>query len=97
MWVRVEVAGVLALTININLNMGDMLPLVNASTARLLNGHSPYYVYQMPYDLPLTYWPLNLLPYVPFRTWGLDLRLANLLFGFAVGDVALAAAECGRA
>jgi hypothetical protein len=77
------------LPININLNMGDMLPLVNVSTARFLDGHTPYYVYQMPYDLPLTYWPLNLFPYVPFRAWGLDLRLANMLFGFAVGGLLL--------
>lgn len=77
------------LPININMNMGDMLPLVNAATGRMLQGHSPYYVYQMPYDLPLTYWPLNLLPYVPLRAWGLDLRLANLLFGLVVGGLLL--------
>ena len=77
------------LPIDIDLNMGDMLPLVNAATGRFLGGSSPYYVYQMPYDLPLTYWPLNLLPYVPLRAWGLDLRLANLLFGFVIGGLLL--------
>jgi len=65
--------------IDVSTKHGDMLPLVQMSTTRLLQGHNPYVVYQMPWELPLTYWPLTLLSYTPFTALGLDIRWANLL------------------
>jgi hypothetical protein len=75
--------------IPVSMNLGDMLPLINLSTERLLGGASPYHLYHVPYDLALTYWPLNVLPFVPFRALGLDLRVANLLLGWTVGAALL--------
>ncbi|MGA7732717.1 MAG: hypothetical protein WCD37_15780 [Chloroflexia bacterium] len=65
--------------IDVSVKHGDMLPLVQLSTTRLLQGQNPYVVYQLPWDLPLTYWPLTMLSYTPFTALGLDIRWANLL------------------
>jgi hypothetical protein len=73
------------IVIPLTLRLGDMLPLIGLSTARLLQAQSPYIVYQMPWDLPLTYWPLTVLSYAPVAAAGLDLRWVNLLFGPLAG------------
>ncbi len=75
--------------IPITIRLGDMLPLISMATTRLLHGQNPYIVYRMPWELPLTYWPLTLLSYLPTAAAGLDLRWTNLLFGPAVGALLL--------
>ena len=69
----------------LTIRLGDMLPLIQQSTARLLAQHNPYIVYKMPWDLPLTYWPLNVLSYLPAAALAVDLRWTNLLCGPLVG------------
>ena len=82
--------------IPVSMNLGDMLPLIDLSTQRLLGGDSPYHLYQVPYDLALTYWPLNVLLFVPFQALGLDLRGANLLLGLTVAGLLLLLRRRGR-
>jgi hypothetical protein len=75
--------------IPLTINLGDMLPLIGMATGRLLHGENPYIVYQMPWELPLTYWPLTVLSYLPAAVTGLDLRVVNLLYGPLVGALLL--------
>jgi hypothetical protein len=77
--------------IPLTIRLGDMLPLLQMSTARILHAQNPYIVYQMPWDLPLTYWPLTVLSYLPAALAGIDLRWVNLLFGPLVGALLLLA------
>jgi hypothetical protein len=64
---------------------GDMLPLVRGALGNLLAGHSPYTLYAMPWQLPLTYPPLTWLAYLPVYASGLDIRLTNLLAELGTG------------
>ncbi|RRR77234.1 MAG: hypothetical protein EI684_01745 [Candidatus Viridilinea halotolerans] len=57
----------------------DMLPLVQLALQNLTAGQSPYAIYTMPWELPLTYMPLTWLAYLPTYLLGLDLRLTNLV------------------
>jgi hypothetical protein len=77
--------------IPLTIRLGDMLPLLQMSTTRILQAQNPYIVYQMPWDLPLTYWPLTVLSYLPAALAGIDLRWVNLLFGPLVGALLLVA------
>jgi len=79
------------LSIPLTLRLGDMLPLIGLATGHLLQAQNPYLVYHMPWELPLTYWPLTLLSYVPVAAAGLDLRLVNLLCGPLIGALLLLA------
>lgn len=63
----------------------DMLPLVLHAIVRLLNGQTPYTIYQMPWELPLTYLPATWLAYLPAYLLGSDIRLTNLLAELVVG------------
>lgn len=66
---------------------GDMLPLVQGALQRFTAGLSPYTIYTMPWELPLTYLPLNWLAYLlPFGL-GLDIRLTNLAAELAIGGL----------
>ncbi len=67
----------------------DMLPLVQNALANLLNGQSPYAIYQMPWELPLTYLPLTWLAYLPAYLVGLDIRLTNLGYELGIGATLL--------
>lgn len=82
-----RVLGILA--IPLTMRLGDMLPLISMATTRLLHGQNPYISYRMPWELPLTYWPLTVLSYLPTAAAGLDLRWTNLLFGPGVGALLL--------
>ncbi|MDQ2807337.1 MAG: hypothetical protein M3Z04_10570 [Chloroflexota bacterium] len=82
-----RVLGMLAIPLTIRL--GDMLPLISMASTRLLHGQNPYIIYRMPWELPLTYWPLTVLSYLPTAAAGLDLRWTNLLFGPLVGALLL--------
>ncbi len=64
---------------------GDMLPLVQGALGNLLSGHSPYTIYAMPWELPLTYLPVAWLAYLPPFAVGLDIRLTNLVAELAIG------------
>jgi hypothetical protein len=57
---------------------GDMLPLVQGALDNLLTGQSPYMIYHMPWDVPLTYLPITWLAYLPPMLLGLDIRLTNV-------------------
>ncbi len=63
----------------------DMLPLVQGALGQLLAGESPYAVYEMPWDLPLTYLPVTWLAYLPAYLLGVDMRVTNLLAELAIG------------
>lgn len=63
---------------------GDMLPLVREAAENFVAGRSPYRVYQMPWQVPLTYLPLTWLAYMPAYLAGVDLRWTNILAELAV-------------
>lgn len=63
---------------------GDMLPLVQQALDNLLRGRSPYTIYSMPWELPLTYFPLTWLAYLPTRLLGLDIRWTNVAAEIAI-------------
>jgi len=66
----------------------DMLPAVRAAAHNLLAGHDPYAMYRMPaWEVPLAYFPLTLLAYVPATALGIDLRTANLCLDLGLGAV----------
>lgn len=56
----------------------DMLPLVMSAAQSLLSGKSPYAWYDLPGPLPLTYYPLTLLAYVPSAWLAFDPRWVNV-------------------
>lgn len=64
---------------------GDMLPLVEAALANLLQGDNPYQIYQMPWEVPLTYLPATWLAYLPAFLLGLDIRITNILAELSIG------------
>ncbi|NNJ09780.1 hypothetical protein EKD04_005525 [Chloroflexales bacterium ZM16-3] len=64
---------------------GDMLPLVQGAIGHLLAGQSPYAMYAMPWEVPLTYLPLTWLAYLPPYLLGADLRITNLVAELSVG------------
>lgn len=63
---------------------GDMLPLVQQALDNLLRGQSPYTTYSMPWELPLTYFPLTWLAYLPTWLLGLDIRWTNIVAEVAI-------------
>jgi hypothetical protein len=68
--------------------LADMLPAVRAAAHNLLGGHDPYTMYQMPaWVVPLAYFPLTLLAYVPATALGVDLRATNVVLDVALGAV----------
>jgi hypothetical protein len=67
----------------------DMLPLVVGALKNVLAGHSPYTLYHMPWELPLTYLPVTWLAYLPPFLAGLDVRITNLLAELGVGGALL--------
>lgn len=65
----------------------DMLPLVVAALDNFIAGQSPYTLYHMPWELPLTYLPITWLAYGPTYLINLDIRLTNLLAELGVGGL----------
>jgi hypothetical protein len=63
---------------------GDMLPLVQQAIDNLLRGQSPYTTYSMPWELPLTYFPLTWMAYLPATLLGLDIRWTNVVAECAI-------------
>ena len=56
----------------------------SCSRSRTRWGESPYRVYQLPWEVPLTYMPLNWLAYAPLLVAGADPRWTNALAELAV-------------
>jgi len=65
----------------------DMLPLTRSGVASFVAGQNPYRYYNLPAPLPLTYYPITWLAYVPPHLCHVDLRWTNL-----VAEVAILAA-----
>jgi hypothetical protein len=60
-------------------NIADMLPLIQGACDNLINGFNPYLgVYEMPWKLPLIFWPGLWLPYSVFRCVGIDIRWLHI-------------------
>jgi hypothetical protein len=57
----------------------DMLPLVRSGVARFVASQNPYRYYDLPAPLPLTYYPITWLAYVPPYVCHVDLRWTNLI------------------
>lgn len=64
---------------------GDMLPLVQGALANFLAGESPYTIYTMPWELPLTYLPITWLAYLPAYSLGVDMRVTSVLAELTIG------------
>jgi hypothetical protein len=62
----------------------DMLPLTRSAIARFLTGNSPYTYYNLPDPVPLTYYPLTWLAFLPAYLLHVDLRWTNLVAELAV-------------
>ncbi|WFB35661.1 hypothetical protein P3T73_16035 [Kiritimatiellota bacterium B12222] len=57
---------------------GDMLPLIQLAGERFLDGGFPYTEYQLPWPLPLTFFPGLWMSYLPALSLGLDPRWVGL-------------------
>jgi hypothetical protein len=62
----------------------DMLALTRSGVASFVAGHNPYRYYNLPAPLPLTYYPVTWLAYVPPYVCHVDLRWTNLVAEAAV-------------
>lgn len=72
-------------TMGIDVNRADMLVQIQAALARLTAGENPYVVYQVPWELPLSYGPWLWGWFLVPHALNADLRLAPV-----VGEVAVA-------
>jgi hypothetical protein len=68
---------------------GDMLPLTRSALDSLLAGRSPYAYHKVPDLLPLTYYPLTWLAYLPAYLVHIDLRWTNLAAELAIPAAAV--------
>jgi hypothetical protein len=68
----------------------DMLPLVRSALTSFVAGRSPYAYYDLPDPLPLTYYPITWLAYLPPFLLEIDLRWTNLVAELAVPAALLA-------
>jgi hypothetical protein len=62
----------------------DMLPLTEAALRNFVKGANPYTYYNLPDPLPLTYYPLTWLAYLPLYVAHLDIRWTNLAAEMAI-------------
>ncbi len=86
------------LLVAIDPNSGDMLVEISAAVDRFLTGHDPYFIYHVPWDLPLTYGPGLWMWFLIPRALGADPRMMTA-FGqlFVPVLTGLAAAFTARA
>jgi hypothetical protein len=75
---------------------GDMLPLTRSALDSFLAGRSPYAYHHVPDLLPLTYYPLTWLAYLPAYLLHIDLRWTNLVAELAIPAAALYAGRRPR-
>jgi hypothetical protein len=62
----------------------DMLPLTRSGVASFVAGQNPYRYYDLPEPVPLTYYPITWLAYVPAYVGHVDLRWTNLVAEAAI-------------
>jgi hypothetical protein len=62
----------------------DMLPLTRSAIERVLAGKNPYIYYYLPDPVPLTYYPLTWLAFLPAYVAHVDLRWTNIAAEIAV-------------
>lgn len=74
--------------------MGDMLPLIQLAGERFLGGGDPYTDYQLPWPLPLTFFPGLWMSYLPVVAAGMDLRW--LALAAQLGTLVLMLRHTGR-
>lgn len=72
------------LTSPIDPNVADMLPLIRKAMAAFLSGDYPYQFYNLPWQLPLYYFPLLWLSYVPAHVLRLDMRIIGVLISAVI-------------
>ena len=63
----------------IDAQYGDMLPLIDQAGRHFLSGHFPYTEYHVPWPLPLTFFPMLWISYLPTLLLNLDLRWTGLV------------------
>jgi hypothetical protein len=68
----------------IDSNFGDMLPLIRSALARFLSGAYPYVDYQVPWTIPLYYFPLLWLSYLPAFLLRMDLRITGIVINAVI-------------
>lgn len=69
-------------------HIADMLPLIQQACDTFVSGSNPYRkIYEMPWELPLTFWPGMWLPYLPLRIIDTDIRWLHL--GIVIGISAI--------
>jgi len=85
------------LTIPIDAQRADMLVVVQLGIRRLLQGHTPYTIYRVPWDVTLPYGPVMWAPMiVPFLLHA-DIRFATIVGAlFVPAACALAAVRAAR-
>ena len=64
--------------IPIDVQTGDMLPLIQKAAEAMLQGQNPYQVFHFPYAMPLTFWPGLWLIYLPSFLLDFDPRWIGL-------------------
>jgi hypothetical protein len=75
----------------------DMLPLTQSAIARFVAGMTPYtyYDYDLPDPVPLTYYPLTWLAFLPAYLAHVDLRWTNIAAEMAVLAAVVHAGKAG--
>ena len=63
----------------IDRSFADMLPLIQKAIASTLSGENPYRFYQMPWPLPLVYFPMLWISYIPSYLLRMDIRFTGIV------------------
>jgi hypothetical protein len=68
----------------IDRSFADMLPLVKNAIVTFLSGENPYRTYQMPWALPLVYFPLLWICYIPAYLLRIDIRITGIIISAVI-------------
>ena len=71
-------------TFPIDRSFADMLPLIKNAIVTFLSGENPYRTYQMPWSLPLVYFPLLWISYIPAYLLRTDIRITGIIINAAI-------------
>ena len=71
-------------TYPIDYRSADMLPIIKSAITAFLSGDNPYQVYNLPGPVPLGYFPLLWMSYIPAVVLRLDLRIVGLIICTAI-------------
>ena len=72
------------LTSPIDPNVADMLPLIRKAMSAFLSGDYPYQFYYLPWQLPLYYFPLLWISYIPAHVLRLDMRIIGVVISAVI-------------